>query len=91
MTDVTTTLSFLGNFIASICPAPSFNSMDKVKVFLDNERKDAFQLIKEAPEDAISGALVLLYTIDAYYFLVIYSFTSRRKLTEMLFLKSLAS
>ena len=91
MTDVTTSLSFLGILMALVCPSPSFNCTNKGKIFLDNEGKDAFQLIKEAPEDTISGALALLYAINANYFWVIYSFTSRRKLAEMLFLKILAS
>jgi len=33
--------------------------MKKVKIFLGNERLDSFQLTEEAPEDAISGALLL--------------------------------
>jgi hypothetical protein len=40
-------------------------------VSFDNARIEAVILIKQAPEDTILGALVLLYSIDAFYFYVV--------------------
>jgi hypothetical protein len=67
-----------------VCLSLSFNCKKKVKTFLDNERKDAFQYIQEAPEDAISGALVLLYAVDAIYFYIIYSLLEEMHLLKIL-------
>ena len=45
--------------------------------FLITRDIEAVILIKQAPEDTISGALVLLYSIDAFYFYVVYTLTRR--------------
>jgi hypothetical protein len=44
-----------------VCPSLSFNFRKRFKTFLDNERRDAYLLIQETPEDTISGVISILY------------------------------
>lgn len=69
MTKVTTSLSFIGNLLAFFCPSSSINNIKKIKTktLFEYERKDTFQYIQKALEDAISRAHCFFYTVNTNY------------------------